>query len=54
MTPHALSRILKEFGIKPTSNGQFRGYIRADFQDAFIRHNVLVGDDQSVKASNPL
>ncbi len=43
MTPHALSRVLKEFDIKPrhSPNGQFRGYLRADFQDAFIRHNVL-------------
>ena len=52
MTPHALARLLKEFWIKSKSNGQIRGYQREYFQDAFIRHNVLGGDEQSVKASN--
>jgi hypothetical protein len=49
MTPHALARLLKECQIKSKSNGQIRGYQRDHFQDAFIRHNVLEGDDQSVK-----
>ena len=49
MTPHALARLLKEFQIKSKSNGQHRGYQREYFQDAFIHHNVLEGDEQSVK-----
>jgi len=49
MTPRALAQILKEFGIRPTSDGQLRGYLRDDFQDAFIRHNALEEDEQAVK-----
>jgi hypothetical protein len=50
MTPRALAQILKEFGIsRPTSDGPLRGYLRDDFQDAFIRYNALEEDEQTVK-----
>ena len=52
MGGRSLARLLKEFQIKSKSNGQHRGYQREYFQDAFIRHNVLEGDEQGVKASN--
>ena len=33
-----LARMLKPFGIYPTSDGKTRGYKRSDFEDAFMRY----------------
>lgn len=40
MTPHALAKLLSGFGIVSKSTGQFRGYNRDRFDDAWVRYEV--------------
>ncbi len=53
ITQHRLARMLKLFFIFPASDGEFRGYRKADFEDAFERYSSI-SPVQSVKVSETL